>query len=306
MIYREYLEADIIDQCNLKCSHCSHHSPYMDAGVYDLNQFENDVKNLARVLHVNKFRILGGEPLLNCNLIKYIQILKKYNLADNIGICTNGILLDLIDKKLLTEMDFLDISFYPSLKEPLRKKVMRNIKRLLSIDKTKITVEEWKYFRKTETLVENKDEKLVKKIWDACYVKDLAHAIYKGYYVRCTASQNKGKFLKKMGVKDIGNLLVPGRDGLSLNTPNLEDALINYIESNKPLGACKWCVGTSSKKIAQFQKDNQNQNRIQTQEELENALDFSQNIETRSQLKKIVKKGKCYKEWWKGKSDNKK
>lgn len=296
MIHREYLEADIIDYCNLKCNHCSHHSPYMDAGVYELDQFTNDVKNLAKVLHVDKFRILGGEPLLNHDLIKYIQVLRKYNLADNIGICTNGTLLNVVDEKLLAQMDFLDVSLYPNLRKPTREKVLGNIKRLLAIDETKITVEEWGYFRTTETLIENRDKKLVKNIWNACYVKSLAHAIYKGYYVRCTASQNKGKFLKKMGIKGIKNLLIIGKDGLNLNTPNLEEALINYIKSDTPLEACKWCLGISSKKTPHCQRDEQNQNRVQTQKELENTLDFSQNIKTRFQLKKIIKKGKCYKQ----------
>lgn len=295
MIYREYLEADIVDYCNLKCMHCSHHSPYMDRSIYELGQFENDVKNLAKVLHVDKFRILGGEPLLNRNLVRYIEILRRYNLADRIGICTNGILLDMVDKALLSKMDFLDVSLYPNLLGVMRDKILRNIDRLFAVDETKITVEEWKYFRITETLVENKNEELVKKIWSACYVKSLAHAMYKGYYVRCTASQNKGKFLRKMGVRGIDNLLVPGKDGLCLNTPNLEEVLIKYIESDTPLEACKWCLGISSKKISHYQRDGQNQNRVQKQEELENILDFTQTVKTRSQFKKIIKKGRCYK-----------
>lgn len=295
MIFREYLETDIIDNCNLRCQHCSHHSPFMDKGVYDLNQFENDVRKLSKVLHVEKFRILGGEPLLNPNLKKYLEIASKYNLADNIGVCTNGTLLDLVDEELLSGMDFLDISLYLSMGKPFLEKIWKNINRLLSIDKTKISVEEWRYFRTAETLVENKDEKLVRKIWNSCYVKDGAHAIYKGYYVRCTASQRKGQFLKKMRVAGAENLLVPGAGGLNLNIANLEEKLIKYINSDIPLEACKWCLGVSSKRIQHLQRDEQNQSRIRTQEELRNALDFSQSIATRSQLRTAKIKGQCYK-----------
>lgn len=295
MIFREYLETDIVDNCNLRCRHCSHHSPYMDKGVYDLNQFENDVKNLSKVLHTEKFRILGGEPLLNFNLRKYFEIARKYNLADNVGVCTNGTLLDLVDEELLSEMDFLDISLYPSLGKPFLEKIQKNINRLLLIDKTKISVEEWKYFRTAETLVENKDEKLVRKIWNSCYVKDGAHAIYKGYYVRCAASQHKGQFLKNMRVAGAENLLVPGTGGLNLNIADLEGALVKYINSDTPLEACKWCLGVSSKRIQHLQRDEQNQSRVRTKEELEGVLDFSQSIATRSQLRKAKVKGKCYK-----------
>lgn len=295
MIFRGYLETDIIDNCNLRCRHCSHHSPYMDKGVYNLNQFENDVRNLSKVLHVEKFRILGGEPLLNPNLKKYLEIARKFNLADNIGVCTNGTLLDLVNEELLSKMDFLDISLYPSLGKPSLEKIQKNINRLLLIDKTKISVEEWKYFRTTETLVENKDEKLVRKIWNLCYVKDGAHAIYKGYYVRCTASQHKGQFLKKTGVAGAKNLLVPGAGGLNLNIANLEEELIKYINSDIPLEACKLCLGVSSKRIQHLQRNGQNQSKIRTEEKLRDALDFSQSIATRSQLRTAKIKGQCYK-----------
>jgi molybdenum cofactor biosynthesis enzyme MoaA len=137
MIYRDYLEADIVDYCNLRCKDCSHHSPYMDRSVYELDQFTEDVKNLSKALHLEKFRILGGEPLLNHDLVKYIQVLRKYNLADNIGICTNGILLDLVNEELLAQMDFLDVSLYLDLPELVKEKVLINIKILFAIDETK-------------------------------------------------------------------------------------------------------------------------------------------------------------------------
>jgi len=260
----------------------------MDRGSYKIDQFKKDVKNLSKVLHVQKIRILGGEPLLNSDLEKYIQVLRECDLADNIGICTNGILLNLIDEKLLAKLDFLDISLYPSLKNSIRKKVLENIERLLSIDKAKITVEKWKDFRRTEMLVKNTNKKLVRNIWEACYVKSKAHAIYKGYYVKCTASQKKGIFLKKMGIKRIEYLFNPKTDGLSLNIPNLEKALKNYIKSDKPLKACEWCMGVTSKNMPHCQISNKDQGIIKTQEELEKVLDFNQSIKTRSLLKKRI------------------
>ncbi len=283
MLTREYLETEIINHCNLACMECSHHSPYMERGGYPIGEFTRDVNQLARVMRVKEFRLLGGEPLLAENLLDYVNALRQSGLAQRIGVCTNGILLRKVDEKILDQLDVLEVSLYP-VDAPIRKVIENNIARLEQYDRNKIKVNIINQFRLTSQVFENPDKDLVKNIWEDCWIKDKTQALYRGYYFKCLISQRKGHFLNQMNGSCEQKLLNPATDGVSIYADDFPTNLIRYLASATPLYACNWCMGTSGKLVDHVQ-NHHNQNTIKDLEELRLSLTIAANPGILAKLK---------------------
>jgi MoaA/NifB/PqqE/SkfB family radical SAM enzyme len=90
-----YIEVHLNEHCNLNCAHCIHFCPLAKEEYYDLDIFQKDFKRLAELTksNIKTIHLLGGEPLLNKDINKYMQISRKYFPNSNIAIVTNGVLL---------------------------------------------------------------------------------------------------------------------------------------------------------------------------------------------------------------------
>lgn len=129
--YLKYLEICINDFCNMNCKGCSHFANLAPKEFEDFEQMKSDIMRLRQIFsHIDKIRIMGGEPLLNPDLAKYIIMIKQNFPYTDLRIVTNGILLKRVSKDLLKcirENDvMIDISVYP----PLINKMDSIIKKL--------------------------------------------------------------------------------------------------------------------------------------------------------------------------------
>jgi MoaA/NifB/PqqE/SkfB family radical SAM enzyme len=90
-----YVEIHLNEHCNLNCAHCLHFCPLAKEEYCDLNAFEKDFKRLAELTKsdIKTIHLLGGEPLLNKDINKYMEISRKYFPNSDIAIVTNGVLL---------------------------------------------------------------------------------------------------------------------------------------------------------------------------------------------------------------------
>lgn len=80
----------INNSCNLKCIHC-----YPDSGTGCRQELTNDdfrklIDNL-KGMHFHRTFLSGGEPILDNNFYKYLQIAK--HISDEVFLCSNGTLL---------------------------------------------------------------------------------------------------------------------------------------------------------------------------------------------------------------------
>lgn len=85
----------ISDGCNLNCESCMNFSPLAKQGFLDVDMFEKDIKQFAKIAgeKVARIDLMGGEPLLHPDLCKIMRIVRSYFPTTNIAIETNGILL---------------------------------------------------------------------------------------------------------------------------------------------------------------------------------------------------------------------
>ena len=93
---RHSIEIHLTEHCNLKCAGCGHFSNIAKEEFVNIKSFEKDLSRLSELTdkNVSEILLLGGEPLLHPEVIKLIDLTRKYfNRITRIYLFTNGILL---------------------------------------------------------------------------------------------------------------------------------------------------------------------------------------------------------------------
>jgi cyclic pyranopterin phosphate synthase len=91
-----YLRASITDRCNLRCRYCIPSSRFISLSHDDIISYEEIVR-LVRILAgrgIRSVRVTGGEPLVRKNPERLITSLSMIPGITDIGLTTNGILLE--------------------------------------------------------------------------------------------------------------------------------------------------------------------------------------------------------------------
>lgn len=105
-----HLELHISDRCNLNCKGCTHFSPLFNEENAILEKKIDDVRKIKKLFdEIFRIDILGGEPLLNPELKKYVQILRKELPRTFIQIYTNGLLIPRLEDEVLKTIYDLNI-----------------------------------------------------------------------------------------------------------------------------------------------------------------------------------------------------
>ena len=93
--YLSYLEISITEHCNLNCARCSNFSPLAKDHFADLDIFKQSIIKLAQISaqRIDEIRLIGGEPLLNPDIIEYFEIIRLHLPKTRLSLFTNGILL---------------------------------------------------------------------------------------------------------------------------------------------------------------------------------------------------------------------
>ncbi|MDR1537888.1 MAG: radical SAM protein [Clostridiales bacterium] len=88
-------EVSLVDHCNMSCQMCDHYSQLSNERFIDLDSFENDMKHLSAALEheIGCITLIGGEPTLHKDIIKFMEITRREFPAGQIIILTNGLLL---------------------------------------------------------------------------------------------------------------------------------------------------------------------------------------------------------------------
>lgn len=87
------LELHVSHACNLTCVSCSHYSNHTHNGNLSINDAEKWISAWSDRISIETFRLLGGEPLINKNLIAFIPLIRSHWNETAIEIVTNGFLL---------------------------------------------------------------------------------------------------------------------------------------------------------------------------------------------------------------------
>lgn len=239
-IHTQAIEYSVSYHCNLRCAHCSHLSPYARRKFPPLESFAADVTALAKVMHARYIRLVGGEPLLNPEINRFIDIAKRSGIADNIMLTTNGVLLDRMDDAFWEGVDLLSVTLYP--RHRPSEKTLKMIEERAKESDTRLYFGHKPVFRATVVTKPHPKGWVTDTIFRTCANVHLnhCHMIYEGKLYKCPLPPFLPEYLGRMGRKEYD----PSRDGFEIHGAlNLYAELKEYLTSNRTIDACSWCLG---------------------------------------------------------------
>lgn len=107
-----HAEFHISDKCNLNCKGCTHFSPLFDTIGMDFESRIKDLQEIKRIFSdVFRLDILGGEPLLNDELERYVITIREMFPDSFIQIYTNGLLIPKLSDAVLQTIRDKNVAF---------------------------------------------------------------------------------------------------------------------------------------------------------------------------------------------------
>ena len=95
MIELPALEYHLAHGCNLSCQQCSHYSNFRLAGAMPSPKAaRSEYESWNQRILPKRFALLGGEPLLNPNLIAHLHLARECWPHSNLMLVTNGFFFD--------------------------------------------------------------------------------------------------------------------------------------------------------------------------------------------------------------------
>ena len=92
-----YIDVQVADHCNLGCRGCLHFAPIAEPRFLDLDEFERDLRELARIPGLGSYltglALMGGEPLLHPRLPEVVRMARGYLPDARVMVASNGLLL---------------------------------------------------------------------------------------------------------------------------------------------------------------------------------------------------------------------
>lgn len=235
LIHNPNLEIMAAHGCNLTCRSCTHASPVLrPKDIADPDATRRDLTRLAQWYRTERVKLLGGEPLLHPDLVALTEAVRASGITETVTVVTNGVLLPRQGPEFWAAVDEIWVSVYPG-HEPPEDEVAR-WRSLAERFGVQVTIQRYDQFRESHSEYGTEDTHLVRRIFDTCDVVNLwrCHTVINGVFYKCP----EGYFLPVLRGEE-------PRDGLVLTDEgDAGERLLDYLNSDVPLYACRFCLGT--------------------------------------------------------------
>ena len=236
--YLRNFVVDITHHCNLNCRGCDHFSSIAKEGFYDLKQFKNDFERLSQLTHgqVDRIGIMGGEPLLNPDVLEYLRIARKNFPETKIRLVTNGILLNKqIEEFWLTLKELNIFVEYTKYDLNLDYKAIDSI-----IKKYDVPIDVYGYDQnviKTSYKIplDLKGNQDIVTNFLTCFHANHCITLKNGKMYTCTVAPNIEHFNKHFSQ----NIPLTERDGIDIHKAEKIEEILEFLA--RPIPFCKYC-----------------------------------------------------------------
>lgn len=245
---RPNVEYSLTEHCNIRCYACAHASPLLPEKLASLEGFSRDLERLGTVFHARQLRLVGGEPLMHPDLLRFLAEARRIAIADTIVVYTNGVLLHRMPEAFWQLTDALHVSAYPGVRRRLGDEECARLCRLHDVE---LHIEPIATFDQTLVGRRIEDPRLVSAIYRACRTTT-CHTVHEGRFYKCPMAPIMAGWL---GLRNI-DFASPPSDFVALHdNPSLRADLERYLASREPLAACSHCLGTSGAAVPHRQVD---------------------------------------------------
>jgi organic radical activating enzyme len=252
-VVTDSLEFFLADTCNLSCEHCASSAPYLNEPNFpDLAQFGESLSHLARVMRSRQIKFLGGEPLLNREIPRFLASARASGMFERVRVTTNGHLLERAGDGVWSSADVVEVSRYAGVKAPLSAETLARLRATATRSGAALEIVDHPVF--FAALVDERipDPEIVRRIYAKCGEAHSApcHTLYRGRLYRCSRVHTLDRRLTGLGVE---HAPFTETDGIKVDAGLTMAALRDYLESPRPLSACDFCLGTSGRHHTQRQ-----------------------------------------------------
>jgi organic radical activating enzyme len=247
----EAFELHIAEHCNLKCANCCNMSPLVAERTLSVAEAERLVTQMAGVLHADVIKIMGGEPLLHPELTEVLRVLRASGIADRVRLFTNGLLLGGMPDAFWEALDELTISNYTS--APVKPAVLAMVRERSRRHDFVLNVKPVDEFTQVLSPRYEAKDAAVERTFARCWLRHRCLVVRDRRFYMCTRAAYAEDFLQRVAHEAPPVPLDRSGDGVSIDTPDLADALASYLNREAPLGACRYCFGGDGKPEPHYQ-----------------------------------------------------
>lgn len=266
MIPLSHAEFHITNHCNINCERCTRFNNYNFRGHYDWLEHADTYRRWAQHVNFETLGILGGEPLMNPNIIDWIKAIRSWWPNVTLSIGTNGTLLTKIknlyetvrDNRVKINISVHNYDWIPSIIENLKDFYPGDygITELddkifftkIAKDTHGVTVIIKKYNSMTvapiyidQTGRAKLHESDIKKAHDTCGMKS-CHQFVNGKLYKCSVPPMLNEFIKQFPLKvsEFDRSIIERPGGLTVDE-FISDAVagIQYLQGS--IAHCKFC-----------------------------------------------------------------
>lgn len=226
------LETNVMDGCNLNCRGCSHFSNLFERDEkVSFDTFCKDLKKITENVFVYRFNLLGGEALLNDNIVDYIDYATELMPNTDIELISNGLLIPKQSKKFFECCKKNDVTIGISGYKPtlaMKDSIIRMLNENGVIYIFRNAVED---FGKNIDLSGNNDRyESVKRCRE-----NRCHFVRQGKIYKCPFEALGNKFFSHFNI----DARIEG--GIDIYQEGLDWQQVVSTLHNDPVNACKYC-----------------------------------------------------------------
>jgi hypothetical protein len=244
------IEYSVSYHCNLRCSGCSHMSPYLGKRFPSLDSFASDLEALGKAFHARDIRLVGGEPLLNPEVAAFARVAKASGIADCVMLTTNGILLHRMGDEFWENVDFVSVTLYPGASPP--EKVIESIRERAKESGTRLRLFPNPVFRTTVVTKPQPMDWVTGVIYRTCKNVHLyhCHMLHEGKLYKCAVPPFLPEYLAKVGSSGYD----PSGDAFDIHAArDIARELKEFLFTPFRMEACRYCLGF----VGKFQESHQ-------------------------------------------------
>jgi uncharacterized radical SAM superfamily Fe-S cluster-containing enzyme len=243
-IRTESFEIHVAEHCNLKCRDCCNISPFNAKKFISTEEVQEICEFVKSQFRPDVFKIAGGEPTLHPQLDEILKIVKGSGAASVVRVISNGLLLHRMSEVFWQNIDQLTISNYIS--APVKPRLLEEIRQKARLYEVVLNIKYVDQFN--EIFVDDaiEDQERIKEIYDDCWMRHRCLIIRNGRFYKCTRAAYMDEFLQIKGKPAaVGHSSYSAEDGLTLNDPDFRSKALAYLNTDKPLHSCEYCLGVS-------------------------------------------------------------
>lgn len=232
MIIRPHGETNVTLACQNKCVACNHFIPVQNAWFVEPKDFQGDLEVASKIVHFERYNLVGGEPMLHPRLMELLHILKGSGIADTIEITSNGQAIEKMPDEFFQILDELIITPYKLTDRQVQYTKDKCAEFDLALQWHPVIFTEVAYSRKA-------NEADAHRRYKNCWYNVNRHVIDGGYFYRCCTAPF---------IPEIMLGLNKEHDGIALEGLT-EQRLAEYLAQDETPAACYVCASNCGQRL---------------------------------------------------------